>query len=430
MKRKLSILLCAVLGVSSMMLGCGNDAVSDEGQASVEENEEVKPLKVLVSATTYSEGQKELYAGFTEATGIETDIQVVPGETAQYQQIVQSKLLTKDYPDILTYWGDESNLTPLQPDKHMLEVNDQEKIDRVVGGIYDMAGTYNGKTYGYPISGVDFTGMLYNQDIFDELNLEPPTNHEELMEVSQKILDADKGIVPIYEMGKQGGPLQAYNYVELASHFITEEGSEEIDEMNAGTLKYEDTKILETYEKKMELQDAGFMNDKTDMMTGTWDTMFEAIANDKAAMSFVYSNMIPTFYQSYPDGNINMTPFNGVASGAITQFVFPLDTGNTKAQNAFFDYLLSDGVLDQYYQTIKVVPAYTDIEVELTQPLQSMYEAYKGGQFTMNYGDQLLIPTPDRIALLQEMHVKAKTPEEVAKAETEAYAKVMQERGE
>lgn len=59
-------------------------------------------------------------------------------------------------------------------------------------GIYDLGGSYEGKIYGLPISGVDFAGMFYNEDIFNELGVKVPTNYDELFDACQQIKDSEK----------------------------------------------------------------------------------------------------------------------------------------------------------------------------------------------------------------------------------------------
>lgn len=416
MKRRLMALALTgalVLG----MVGSATSVYAKEGDT----------LTVLVASTTNSEALQNVYKGFEEATGIKTDVQVVPGATDQFMQIVQSKLATKDYPDIMIYFGSPTYISQIQPDKHARDLSDTKWIGQVMDGIYNLGGSYEDKIYGLPISGVDFAGMFYNEAIFEELGIEVPTTYEELFDACQKIVDSGKDIVPIYEMGKQGGPLQAFSMTYLASHFVTEEGQEDIKKLNDGSLKFEDSKILESYEKKMELQEAGFMNDKTDMMTGTWDTMFDALANGRAAMSFAYSNMLPSLYQSFPDAPVNMTALNDVASGTCTQFAYLMNSGNTEAQDAFVDYFLQKDVLEQYYSDAKLLSPYKDITNELSKPIESMAKFYEEGNYTLNYSDALYLSSGTIIPLLQEMHVKSKTPEEVCKSATEEYAKFIEE---
>lgn len=79
------------------------------------------------------------------------------------------------------------------------------------------------------------------------MGVKVPTNYDELFDACQQIKDSGKDIVPIYEMGKQGGPLQAFSMTYLASYFHSEEGQTALKSLNEGTLKLEDSKILESY---------------------------------------------------------------------------------------------------------------------------------------------------------------------------------------
>ena len=427
MKKKLVALLCGALITG--LVGCGSSQ-TDSGADGDSSKSGGDTLSILVASTTNTEALQNVYKGFEEETGIKTDVQVVPGATDQFMQIVQSKLATKDYPDIMIYFGSPTYISQIQPDKHARALDDTKWVEQVMDGIYDLGGSYEGKIYGLPISGVDFAGMFYNEDIFNELGVKVPTNYDELFDACQQIKDSGKDIVPIYEMGKQGGPLQAFSMTYLASYFHSEEGQTALKSLNEGTLKLEDSKILESYQKKMELQEAGFMNDKTDMMTGTWDTMFEALASGKTAMSFAYSNMLPSLYQSFPDANINMTALNGVASGTCTQFAYMMNSGNTEAQDAFADYLLQKDVLEKYYGEAKLLSPYKDINNELVKPIESMATFYREGNYTLNYSDALYVSSGTIIPLLQEMHVKTKTPEQFCETASQEYAKFLEESGQ
>ena len=427
MKQKsIALLLCGILVAS--LVGCSNPPSEQSDSENTSSGNSGK-LSVLVASTTNTEALQNVYKGFEEETGIKTDVQVVPGATDQFMQIVQSKLATKDYPDVMIYFGSPTYIAQIQPDKHARALDNTEWIGQVMDGIYDLGGSYEGNVYGLPISGVDFAGMFYNEDIFNELGVKVPTTYDELYDACQKIKDSGKDIIPIYEMGKQGGPLQAFSMTYLASYFKSDEGQKAMKQLNDGSLKLEDSKILESYQAKMKLQDAGFMNDKTDMMTGTWETMFEALANGKAAMSFAYSNMLPSLYQSFPDANINMTALDGVASGTCTQFAYLMNSGNTEAQDAFMNYLLEKDVLEKYYSETKLLSPYKEITNELVKPIESMAGFYKKGNYTLNYSDGLYLSSGTIIPLLQEMHVKTKTPEEVCRTATEEYTKFIKESG-
>lgn len=115
------------------------------------------------------------------------------------------------------YFSGQSFLNPLNPPNNIVEVTNQDWISKVKDGLFDVDASYEGKIYGLPFGGVDFTGLLINESVFNDLSLTPPGNYEELISVSQAIKDA--GITPIYEMGQQGGPLSAFTYVDATDEF-------------------------------------------------------------------------------------------------------------------------------------------------------------------------------------------------------------------
>ena len=124
MKKKLVALLCGALITG--LVGCGSSQ-TDSGADGDSSKSGGDTLSILVASTTNTEALQNVYKGFEEETGIKTDVQVVPGATDQFMQIVQSKLATKDYPDIMIYFGSPTYISQIQPDKHLNSWNREYK---------------------------------------------------------------------------------------------------------------------------------------------------------------------------------------------------------------------------------------------------------------------------------------------------------------
>jgi raffinose/stachyose/melibiose transport system substrate-binding protein len=418
---------CFVLVITLILSGCsgqkGNGAnqksseighKQDEGTQNPVESNKGKKISLLIGSVTLTDTEKKLFESFQTDTGIELDVQIIPGAASQYSQIVQSKIATKDYPDLLVYFGSPGYMPAVKPSESMVEITNNDWISKVQEGLYDTGGTYNEKTYGIPFSGVDFVGLLYNEKVFNELSLKAPENFDELVDVCQRIKDSGTDIIPIYEMGKQGGPLLAFTLTDLGSYMATNEGKEMIEKINTNQLNIESTKILDSFKRKMLLQEKGYFNYDQDMMTGTWDTLFKALAEKKAAMSFVYSNVLPSLYQNYPDIDVNMTALDGTATSKCTLFIYIMKTDNEEVSNEFIKYYLKEDTLNVYYNELKAISPFKGIYTEMTKPINSMYQYYKDSKIGVFCTDMFIMSPGPFIPLLQEMHVNTKTPEAVA----------------
>lgn len=395
----LSVILVAVLSFSSIQAS----SIDLKG----------RELSITLPSTTANDAFKTLISDFETATGVKVDLQIIPGGAPKAMPLIQAKIATKSYTDIIVYTSGASYLNPLNPADNMVEITNKDWLGKIKEGLLDIGGSYKGKAYGIPFGGIDFTGLLCNMNVFEQLSLTPPTTYDELVSVSQKILDSKKDIVPIYEMAKQGGPLSAYIYVDVAKKFYDDR--EVLTKLNTGKVRFEDTFILDSLIRKMDLQNKGFFNNK-DMMSGTWDTLFRGISENKVAMSFVYSNVLPMLYKNYPSvNNVKLVPLNGVAVSTFTQALFIMKTKNQDVASAFIDYYLKDATLTKLYGSLKAVPAFININTEVDKSLLPMVEMFNQGKWAPVMFD-LLVVNPGFVPLLQEMQSGTKTPQQVCSA--------------
>jgi len=420
MKKVLAFLIMCCIGFA--LFAGGRKEGTAEGE--VENIYKGRELSLLIGSVTLGDAYKTLFEQFQKDTGIKMDIQVVPGSAKEYAQIVQAKIATKDYPDILIYTSGPSYLNPLNPPENIVEVTNKEWLNKIKEGLTDLGGAYKGKVYGVPFGGIDFAGLLYNDKVFDDLSLSPPKTFDELVGVCEKITESNKGITPIYEMGKQGGPLSAFIYTDVALEYS--KNLDVMNKINTGQIGFEDTFILDSLKRKMELQDKGFFND--DMLSGTWETLFKAFSEDKAAMSFVYSNVLPVFYQSYPDIRVKMIPLNDVAASTFIQAIYMMKTDNQDLSTEFVKYFLSDKTLTKLYNDLKAVPPYKGIKAEVDTTLEPLVKQLNEGKSAPIIFDQLVVGI-GQVPLLQEMHLKKKTPEEVCVELTKKMKMLGQEMG-
>lgn len=122
----------------------------------------------------------------------------------------------------------------------------------------------DGKLYGFPQESQVF-GLVYNQQVLDELGIEPPTTLEELEAAMDAMLEAD--ILPMPIVLGSGSFASAWLFQELAARAATQA---EMDAVTDGTAKFSDTfmVVLETMER---WADKGYFG--PNVLSNEWEQM-------------------------------------------------------------------------------------------------------------------------------------------------------------
>lgn len=228
MKKKLSLLMALVLSLG-VFSACGNDAGNTEGETKEEtKQEETENKEEAKEEEPAKEGQTEVVfwhamgGGQGEALeGLVKDFEEENSDvkiTLQHQggygdlnQILVATMqspkdlptITQAYPDWMLQFSEADMVTDLTE-----KVNGEDGIEDyedIFPGVRDEI-EQDGKIIGIPFN--KSTEVLwYNQDLFDELELENPTNFEELKEVAKKI--------------KEEKDIPAFGWDSLSNFYVT-----------------------------------------------------------------------------------------------------------------------------------------------------------------------------------------------------------------
>jgi raffinose/stachyose/melibiose transport system substrate-binding protein len=118
----------------------------------------------------------------------------------QYQDKIKLYNASNNLPDIISMWGNISQLGPLVKNNALAEFSREEVADL---GFIDAAldgFSIDGKLYGLPRNS-DFWNMFYNKKIFADNGINVPTTEAELIDVIGKL--SAKKIVPIALAGRE-----------------------------------------------------------------------------------------------------------------------------------------------------------------------------------------------------------------------------------
>ncbi|WP_445429966.1 ABC transporter substrate-binding protein [Bacillus atrophaeus] len=167
-----------------------------------------------------------------------------------YKDKIKVMLGTSSPPDVFFSWSDEFAAKFIRGNKALdlssYYKNDTEWSSQLVGTQIKPF-TYEEKEYGIPWQ-MDAKSFFYNKDIFEKLNLKPPSTWEELIEVSKKL--KANGYTPI-SFGTKA-PWTISHYIGTLNQRMVDEKTRERD-YDAKTGEFTDEGYVKALEKLKEL---------------------------------------------------------------------------------------------------------------------------------------------------------------------------------
>lgn len=316
--KKITAWSLSIVLAAGILTGCGSDSSSGGGKKSVTltfgSHQSGLPNSAIV---------QDLAKEFEEETGIKIDFQISPD--AQWRDLVKVKLDSGEAPDIICVDTPIGLASSIHMDQYSVDLSDEEWTTRMDDSARS-AVSVDGKTYGITFPGAKMYFYIYNKEIFQKLNLEPPTNYSEFQQVCQKILDA--GITPVYECTTNGWH-QVLPLFETGGLWLKDD-PEIYDKLNANETDLNQIPHLQTIISQLkECAEAGYFGE--DYLSNAWENAKEAIATEKCAMTISELGFRTEIDANYPDFN---------ASEKLGAFVMPWGDNQTvgvnPASNAYF----------------------------------------------------------------------------------------------
>ena len=300
------------------------ESTEQEGAASATGEEIV--LKVWVAPALVSEDeqkmkQEEWYVSKVakkfeeENPGVKIEFTVVPDQSAAHQTF-KAAASTDSGPDIANLWSGQSIFAMedvILDIKDYVPDEDKELIqgwETVTVGFED-----GGSILGYPVSGNEICGLLYNRAILEEAGLDfdnnPPKTLAEFTEAMGKIKDA--GYLPI-AAGDDGWNC-AYFY-GFASLWAQQEGNARVASNSTGETKFaEDEAFKESYRFANELYSKGYINE--DYQTSP--DYNELFLNGEAGLLITGNYMVAMAADALGIENLGFCGFPDVSADAVNK---------------------------------------------------------------------------------------------------------------
>ena len=307
-KKLISLSLTGVL-ISSLLLGCGNQGEttnsnnSDTGNTNTsnsDTNNTDTKKNVTLTFGSHQSGLptsgivQDLAKEFESETGIKIDFQISPD--AQWRDLLKVKLDSGEATDIFCADADPLNLvTRVNPEKYCFDLSNEEWISRIDENVLPSI-SHNDKVYGITFPGKKMYFYVYNKEIFEKLNLQPPTNYEEFKNVCQVILDS--GTTPIFE-ATQNGWHQVLPLFETGAMY-QEKHPDLYEKLNNNEMDLNDIpELLTIIQQLNECAELGYFG--TDFLSNSVENAKEAIATEKAAMFISESAWRNEVKADFPD---------------------------------------------------------------------------------------------------------------------------------
>ena len=357
-KRIITTIITSAL-MTAFFTGCSNN----EGK-----NEDITEIMFfsnkIEAVGTYNKLVEKFEA---ENPNIRVTISAPPDATT----VLKTKLVKGDVPDIISMSADRSYADFV--DANILEdldgLVDIDKINPVYNKMMkDLEIEDKQGIYGVPYA-LNASGVIYNKDIFRELNLEIPKTWDEFLSVAQKV--KNEQIIPFYMTYKEAWTtLPAWN--TISSTLVS---SEIFDKVNKREVTFSEI-YDETTDKSLELLEFGH----SDNFGVGYNDGNIAFAKGESAMYLQGSYAIPSILTVNENLNLGMFALpatnnvenNKLVSGVDVYFSIPKDAKNKEESIKFINFLLEEENSQLYIEEQCAFSAVKGVEQN-----DIMFEAFK-----------------------------------------------------
>ena len=416
MKRSTFKNVCFLM--SLMLVTITLSACGDEKPATTDKTKTNEPitLTVMVNQDWVSKPyMKAAWENYEKKTGNKLDMQVVPVDSGE--QIMKTKFATGEIPDIFMHFPGYG-LTPFKPEENFVDFSDAQWVPDLMG--YVAAQTkFNGKVYGLPHWEASVSGMIYNKEIFNKLNIKVPTTQDEFVAACEKIKAA--GINPIYMAFKDVWPLLYQFPVDT----IVKDPAV-LAKLNSNQLKYGDIKefkdMLSWYKT---MADKEYLGKK--FTTNTWDGAPAAMGEGQYAMMYVWDTWIYSDLEPKYKGSIEKfgfmpafagTPSQGTYEGPNVCLTFAnKNSKNVKAAIEFVNFLAKPENYNLAFKDFATAPVFKgqNTNKPTTQYTQAKDSIEKVATASIAWPSIIGFSQVDAAKFIQELMLGNTTVEETVK---------------
>lgn len=358
-----------ILSLFSLFLGCSKKP----------ENKEVT-LDLFFYKQEIKEPLQEMVDLFSKSyPNITIELEMVPNDS---QTVLKTKMTTGDAPDIIQLQS-YANVFEFAESGWLEDISNESVLKNVSEGMLNSV-TYNDKQYALPMD-VAGIGIIYNIDIFNENNINPPKTLTELKQACTKL--KEKKIIPFAGLFKANWSLG--HYITLIH--TTMAGKKVLpwlESMNKGEGSY-----LDPVEKNELFKLLDFLkeNSSNDVAEWDWNEQQAAFAKEECAMMvqglWSYGAAIGT----NPELNCGFIPFpvndnpDDLKMYADADSTFALSSTSRpdkkRAAKQFLNWLSTPEAVKMWVEKCKLVPTFKGSDVSsMDKPFQDLLKYVSDGK--------------------------------------------------
>lgn len=314
------------------------------------------------------------------------DIVVSQTNPPDAETVLMTRVVKDDVPDVIGM-GATDTYSVLGQSEIFADLTGQPFLDRINPRYMQMLNDLTGKE---AITGIPYAanadGIMYNREIFEDLNLEVPKTWDELMDTAQKVQDA--GITPFYLTYKDDWTSNLL-FNALAPNIA---GIDFLLARREDQVSFQDPIMREVAEKTLAVLPYG----TNDNFGRTYADGNRAFANGEAAMYIQGSWAIPEIRKANADIDLGFfaTPTgddaeaNNLVSGVDTLLAVSENTPNREESLKFIEFLLAEENISQY---IKEQTAFSAVEgIEQNDPAVTELQPYFDSGRLVDFADHYI----------------------------------------
>lgn len=363
----------------------------------------------------------------------DVNVEVVPMQNDPYKTRIRTALGAGDPPCIFPSWGGGPLYQYVQAG-HVIDLTPYMEADNYKDRFVPAAlsnVTFDGKIYGVPVENTAVAVIFYNKAIFEEYGLEPPATWDELLEVSQTLID--NGVTPFSLANKTKWTSSMY-YMYLVDRLAGPDLFASV--ANRTGASFTDPAFVQAGEMIQQLVEMGAFNEGfngLDYDTGQGRMLIYA---GEAAMELMGSWEIGNFLSENPDfyeNNLGIMAFPAVEGGegdpsnvvgTVGDNYYHISSTCEYPDEAFelLQYVIDDESVALRIESGRVPPVAGVAEMIEEPILQQIVQLVENANSVQLWYDQYLPPELGEVHkdVMQALFGLEITPEEAAQQQEQA----------
>lgn len=227
------------------------------------------------------------------------DIVIKQNVVPDAQEVLMTRASSDSLPDMMNHWPTDAQFVQFEDEGLLLDLSEKDYMKNIDSKYLDAVKAKDGKNYIAPYN-VNFMGVYYNKDKFEEAGYTMPTKWDELIALAEEI--KAKGETPFILPNKDSWTVSnLWSNIEardLGSH------EDEFEKMKAGEESFETIPEYKSGVEKM-IQLLDYANE--DSLALGYDQAINDFANGEGWMFLQGSWTLPSFLSANPDFNVEFT---------------------------------------------------------------------------------------------------------------------------